>query len=70
MVDGTSSKGKRLQSLHEGTHGISFGTVLPISYLYLKDETKLHDLIHGSQWVTMSEKMKVGYWNVAGLLNV
>jgi len=43
---------------------------LELSYLYLKDETKLHDLIHGSQWVTMSEKMKVGYWNVAGLLNV
>ncbi|CAJ1958282.1 unnamed protein product [Cylindrotheca closterium] len=44
---------------------------LALSYLYLKDDAKLHALIvNGSLWGTMSEAMKADYWNAAGLLNV
>lgn len=43
---------------------------LALSYIYLKDEAKLKNLIYGNLWGTMSEEMKSDYWNAAGLLNV
>lgn len=43
---------------------------LALSYIYLRDATKLKDLIHGSLWGDISEEMKSDYWNASGLLNV